>query len=108
MVLTKALPRRGNKATRQLVSHLLLAAGCLVMAFPFLWMVLSSLKSDPEIFVFPPHWLPEKPQWSNYRAVVEAMPFGWFVYNSFEIALLAALGQLISCSLAAYAFARIR
>ncbi|MCE7990024.1 MAG: carbohydrate ABC transporter permease [Caldilinea sp. CFX5] len=78
------------------------------MALPFAWMFLSSLKTEPEIFIFPPRWWPETPQWSNYQAVVESMPFGWFVFNSFKIALLSVIGQLLSCSLAAYAFARIR
>jgi multiple sugar transport system permease protein len=78
------------------------------MALPFVWMVLSSLKTDVEIFVFPPRWLPETPQWSNYVAVTQAMPFGWFIFNSFKIAFLGVVGQLLSCSLAAYAFARIK
>lgn len=97
-----------NQLARRSASHLLLVLGCLVMALPFVWMFLSSLKTDPEIFVFPPRWLPETLQWSNYRAVMESMPFGWFILNSFKISALAMLGQLLSCSLAAYAFARIR
>lgn len=97
-----------NQIARRIVSHLLLLIGCVVMALPFAWMFLSSLKTDPEIFVFPPRWLPETLHWSNYRAVMESMPFGWFIYNSFKISLLAMIGQLLSCSLAAYAFARIR
>lgn len=97
-----------NNFTRSAVSHLLLLCGCVVMALPFVWMFLSSLKTDPEIFVFPPRWLPETLHWSNYQAVMESMPFGWFIFNSFKISLLAMIGQLLSCSLAAYAFARIR
>jgi multiple sugar transport system permease protein len=94
--------------SRRALSHLLLLAGCAVMALPFVWMFLSSLKTEPEIFVFPPRWLPRSPQWSNYLAVMEAMPFGWFIYNSFKISVLGVIGQLLSCSLAAFAFARIR
>jgi multiple sugar transport system permease protein len=95
-------------ASRLAASHVVLLVGCVVMALPFVWMFLSSLKTEPEIFVFPPRWLPATPRWSNYAAVVEAMPFGWFIYNSFKIAVLNVVGQLLSCSLAAYAFARIR
>jgi multiple sugar transport system permease protein len=97
-----------HQMTRRTASHLLLLLGCVVMALPFVWMFLSSLKTDPEIFVFPPRWLPETVHWSNYRAVMESMPFGWFIFNSFKISSLNMLGQLLSCSLAAYAFARIR
>lgn len=78
------------------------------MAMPFIWMFLSSLKTDMEIFVFPPRLLPETVHWENYLAVMESMPFGWFIFNSFKIAFLAMIGQLLSCSLAAYAFARIK
>jgi len=80
----------------------------LVMALPFIWMVLSSLKSQPEIFIFPPRLLPRTPQWSNYIEVTKAMPFTWFTFNSLKIALLSVLGQVLSASLAAYAFARLR
>lgn len=97
-----------RKFGRSAGSHLVLLLGCVIMALPFAWMFLSSLKTEPEIFIFPPRWWPETPQWSNYRAVVESMPFGWFVFNSFKIALLSVIGQLLSCSLAAYAFARMR
>jgi len=100
--------RQLNKATRRVISHLILIAGCIVMAFPFVWMFLSSLKTDAEIFIFPPRLLPEVPLWSNYQAVMDSMPFGWFIFNSFKISSLAVLGQLLSCSLAAYAFARIK
>lgn len=113
MISAKAVPHSAaqkhlNTFLRKGVSHLLLLIGCLAMALPFVWMFLSSLKTDPEIFIFPPRLLPRTPQWSNYLAVMDAMPFSWFVFNSFKIALLSVIGQLLSCSLAAYAFARIR
>jgi multiple sugar transport system permease protein len=100
--------RRFRTLGRRSISHFFLLVGCIIMAFPFIWMVLSSLKTEPEIFIFPPRWLPAAPQWSNYIRVMEAMPFGWFIYNSFKISILGVIGQLLSCSLAAYAFARIR
>jgi multiple sugar transport system permease protein len=113
MVATKSLggivsAKQVGTFSRRASSHLLLLLGCAVMALPFVWMFLSSLKTEPEIFVFPPRWLPRSPQWSNYIAVMEAMPFGWFIYNSFKISVLGVIGQLLSCSLAAFAFARIR
>ena len=78
-----------------------LLVASLVMALPFIWMVLSSLKGQAEIFVFPPRWLPETPRWNNYIDVTKAMPFGWFTYNSLKIASLSVVGQLLSASLAA-------
>lgn len=96
---------------RQLINsalwHALILVGSFTMVLPFVWMVLTSLKTTAEVFVFPPRWFPESPRWSNYSDVMAVMPFGWFLFNSFKIAILAVFGQLMSCSLAAYAFARI-
>jgi multiple sugar transport system permease protein len=100
--------RKLKKLIRHTLSHTLLLAGCVIMALPFVWMVLSSLKTDVEIFVFPPKWLPKVPQWSNYVSVMDAMPFGRYIFNSCKISILGVIGQLLSCSLAAYAFARIK
>jgi multiple sugar transport system permease protein len=70
-------------------------------------MFLSSFKINAEIFVYPPRWIPQNWRWENYLRVFDAMPFHIFTYNSFKISLLAAIGQIISCSLAAFAFARL-
>jgi multiple sugar transport system permease protein len=96
------------RGARGLFSHAFLLIGCFVMAFPFVWMVFSSLKTDAEIFIFPPELLPREARWSNYVDVMQSFPFGTFILNSFKISVLGVVGQLLSCSLAAYAFARIR
>ncbi|MHB0874775.1 MAG: carbohydrate ABC transporter permease [Anaerolineae bacterium] len=88
--------------------HGFLILACISMALPFVWMVLSSLKTQPEIFIFPPRWLPRAPQWQNYVEVTKAMPFGWFTFNSLKIAFLTVLGTVVSASMAAYAFGRMR
>ncbi|MGI6209714.1 MAG: carbohydrate ABC transporter permease [Anaerolineae bacterium] len=97
-----------RRVLKPVVVHGFLIAASLVMALPFIWMVLSSLKAQPEIFIFPPRWLPRTPLWSNYIEVTRAMPFTWFTYNSLKIAFLNVIGQVLSASLAAYAFARLR
>ena len=75
---------------------------------PFLWMVSTSLRTPAESFTLPPKWLPENPQFANYRKVVESVPFSKFFLNSLLVSSLITLGQLITCSTAAYAFARLR
>lgn len=97
-----------RRILKPVVVHSFLILASLIMALPFIWMVLSSLKAQPEIFIFPPRLLPRTPLWSNYIEVTKAMPFTWFTYNSLEIAILSVLGQVLSASLAAYAFARLR
>ncbi|HEX9006210.1 MAG TPA: carbohydrate ABC transporter permease [Bacteroidota bacterium] len=84
---------------------LLLAA---VMAGPFLWMLSTSLKGEGDVFKSPPQWIPDPFHFRNYREIMEAVSFPRFLLNSLKVATLATLGQLISCSLAAYAFARLR
>ncbi|MHB0874780.1 MAG: carbohydrate ABC transporter permease [Anaerolineae bacterium] len=109
-----ARPRRREHAgtarhvAKELIVHACLIAASLIMALPFVWMILSSLKTQPEIFIFPPRWLPRTPIWSNYIEVTRAMPFAWFTFNSFKISGLVVLGQVISASLAGYAFARLK
>ncbi|NLC43390.1 MAG: carbohydrate ABC transporter permease [Clostridiales bacterium] len=78
------------------------------MIIPFVWMISTALKSRGELFVYPPVWIPEKLQWVNFLTVFETLPFGQFFLNSMKVALLQTAGTLISCSSAAYAFARLR
>ncbi|MCE7983682.1 MAG: carbohydrate ABC transporter permease [Caldilinea sp. CFX5] len=78
------------------------------MGLPFLWMISSSLKEQGYIFIYPPQWLPEPVRWQNYIDLFNAMPFLLFFYNSLKIAFLTTVGQLLTCSLAAYVFARFQ
>ncbi|MFB5269565.1 carbohydrate ABC transporter permease [Paenibacillus enshidis] len=88
--------------------HLLLIAGSLLMIFPFLWTILSSLKDISQIFVIPPQWIPDPVVWSNYPDSLQAMPFVQAYGNSFYITALVVLSTLFTASMAAYAFAKIR
>jgi multiple sugar transport system permease protein len=87
---------------------LLIWLGGVAMVLPFLWMLSTSLKSQGEAMAYPPQWIPQPVLWSNYVDVVRSFPFAVFAANSFKIAILGTLGQLISTALAAYAFARMR
>jgi multiple sugar transport system permease protein len=103
-----ALPgRRLRTARRAILVGLLIAGGLLMMA-PFLWMITTSLKTRAEVFVAPPTLLPIVPQWQNYPDMWTALPFGSFFVNSVKLATLNTIGQLVSCSMAAFAFAALR
>lgn len=93
--------------TRVLIVLALVVCGFL-MAAPFLWMLGTSLKAPHEIFQYPPRWVPEVPQWQNYGEVTRVLPFGRYFLNSTIVALSVTLLQLVICSMAAYAFARLR
>jgi multiple sugar transport system permease protein len=87
--------------------YLLVTALALAVMVPFIWMVVTSLKGQTEVFAYPPKWIPEDPQWKNYLEVWQEAPFGRYFLNSTIVALLVTLGQLTSCILAAFAFARM-
>lgn len=87
------------------IALLLLGAASMVM--PFLWMVATSLKTYNEAFQVPPTFIPEIPMWSNYTDVLTAVPFGRFYMNSIVTSAAITLGQLVTCSMGAYAFARL-
>jgi multiple sugar transport system permease protein len=95
-------------ALKNTISYLFLALLAIIMGLPFLWMVTSSLKDQGYIFLYPPQWIPNPARWQNYLDLLDEMPFLQFFYNSAKIAFLVTVGQLLTCSLAAYAFARFQ
>lgn len=93
--------------TIHLVSRLLLLLTGLSMLVPFLWMLSTSLKADALILAFPPQIWPTDPTLASYTRLTELFPISRLFMNSIVVALIATAGQLLTSSLAAYAFARI-
>lgn len=77
-----------------------------LMVAPFVWMLLTAIKPDNEVFSL--NWLPSRPQWSNFQAAWAAAPFGRFYLNSVFVATAATAAEVLVGLLSAYAFARIR
>jgi multiple sugar transport system permease protein len=99
--------RRG--AGRSVVKHLLLVAASLLMIYPLVWMLVSSFRPTDVIFRTPGLWLNDlyiKNYTEGWNAL--AQPFGHYLINSALVVIGAIIGNLFSCSLAAYAFARLR
>lgn len=88
--------------------HIILAFGAITMIAPFIWMVSTSLKSLNEVFVFPPTLFGESLRWNNYLQISDRFPFSIFFLNSMKIAVLVTAGQLFTCSLGGYSFARLK
>ncbi|MBO1510258.1 carbohydrate ABC transporter permease [Metabacillus bambusae] len=105
-VVNSSLPRKRKRAN--ILLHVLLTLGAITMVFPFLWTVLSSLKDISQIFLVPPKWIPNPLAWNNYPDSLQAMPFGKAYFNSFYITFIVVAATLITASMAAYAFAKIR
>ncbi|UXN72223.1 carbohydrate ABC transporter permease [Devosia neptuniae] len=91
-----------------MLKHVFLIAASFVMIYPLLWMVASSLKPNNEIFG-QLGLIPSDPQWSNYTSGWNALPVSFtnFFWNSAVVTVLSVIGNVISCSFAAYAFARL-
>jgi len=89
--------------------HTVLILGAIVMAYPLVWMIVSSIKPESIIFSDQSIW-PSQVDFSNYAQGWNGlgMPFGNFFVNSFTIAAGAVVGNLVACSLAAYAFGRLK
>ena len=88
--------------------YALLLAGSVAMLTPLAWMLLTSLKSYPELFVIPPKWIPDKLQWGNYVEALTTFDFSLYFRNSVLLTVLAIAGTLLSSSMAAYGFAVLR
>lgn len=83
----------------------LLAAA--TMLFPFLWMLVTSLQGQLEVFGYPPELVPDDPRWANYPEALTAQPFGRYFLNSAIFASCVVAGQLVTAATAGYAFARL-
>ncbi len=102
--LPVAPPRRPGRWTDHLLLHVILIVGSIVMLVPFIWMVSTSLKPAGQFSGF----IPRQLVWENYRTTVQSMPFGRFYFNSIVVATSVTVLQLLTSSLAAFAFARLQ
>lgn len=96
------------KTLKTIGTYFLLGAIAVVMLFPLLWLLSTSLKSPTEnIFSFPPQLIPETPTLQNFVTVWQNHPFGRYLFNSTLIAVLTVAFNLLFCALAAYPLARL-
>jgi ABC-type glycerol-3-phosphate transport system permease component len=88
--------------------YLVVAVLSIVFALPLIWMVSTSLKTDPQVYHIPPIWIPHPIRLANYSEVLVRRPFGLYFVNTLQYAIPAAFGTLLSCSLVAYSFSKVR
>lgn len=115
MQVARKAERLATPRVRPLRYRVFLAANYVAMwlvlvAFfpPFFWMLSTSLKTLSVVGEYPPRWLPNPAEWSNYVKVFQDLPFGRFIANSVEISLLYVIGSVVSSSTVAFGFARTR
>jgi multiple sugar transport system permease protein len=102
--------RRQSKHTRLPFSpwHLVLIPVTIVLIFPFVWLLVTSVETPSEALRFPPVLLPHVLRFANYADAWKSAPFGRFFLNSAVVSVTTVLSNLVLCSLAGYAFARFR
>lgn len=99
--------KRTAKILKQIGLYLLLFIGAAIMLVPFLWMLSTSLKTGQYVLTMPPQFFPKPLTIDSYKRIFELYPMGRMLLNSLIVAILTTLGQLITSSMAAYAFARM-
>jgi multiple sugar transport system permease protein len=100
--------RSWGRVVPQVVIHLIILAGAVFILVPFAWQISSALKTPEQIYFVPPRWIPDPVAWSNFWEGWTAMPFTRYLGNTLLITLTSILGELLSSSIVAYGFARLR
>ena len=88
--------------------YIVIVVGAISFLFPFLWMVSTSLKTDQDVFTWPPRLVPQPVRLQNYVDAWNSAPYARFFFNSAFIALAVTLANLFFSSLAGYAFAKYK
>ena len=98
-----------NKNTpSRIISYLFLLLVVALFSLPFVWVLRSSLMNMSDIFQLPPRWIPAPLAWQNYREAVTVIPFGQYFLNSLLVVIATLAGSVLTCSLAAFSFSRLR
>lgn len=97
-----------RKTVTAWLRFVLVALGSVFFVVPTLWMITTSVKPDHQVWLIPPVWIPERFVWENYTVPWNMLPFPLFYWNTIVIVVLSAIGLVLSSSLIAYGFARLR
>ncbi len=98
----------GSRRGGLILIYFMLILLSVTMLLPFAWMAAASLQLDKDVFRFPFRWIPKNPRWKNYRLIWQRVPFLTFMLNTSKLTLIITGLQLLTSSLAAYAFARLK
>jgi len=100
--------KRKVRILKIILVYLVLIVGLLVVLLPFIWTLSTSLKPLEEAFLWPPSFTPSKFMWSNYLQALEKLDMLKCTVNTLEVTFGALIGALLSNSLVAFGFARLR
>lgn len=103
--------KKGKRSThrRQVIAaHIALIVLSIISLVPFYWMIATSLKADMQVHASPPVWVPHPVVWGNYPKALTYIPFLQYTKNTILVCVTTMFGTLLSCSLVAYSFAKIK
>jgi multiple sugar transport system permease protein len=104
---TRTTKKKLKKIVSSVLKHAALIPAAFIFLLPFLWMLSTSLKSNPQLYVYPPILWPIPAHWENYLTAVTYIDFFLYLRNTLIIAVVSTIGAVLSCSLVAYSLARI-
>ena len=96
-----------RKSIRTVGLYAALILVALLFLFPLYWVAVTSLKTEGDVMRMPPEFFPAVLHWENYAELMSRLGFGIYAFNSFKVSILGVIGALISCSMAAFVFARM-
>jgi multiple sugar transport system permease protein len=102
------LHERRSNSFADALRYLALIVGALTMVLPFLWMLATALKAPGSVLEIPPQIIPRNPTLASFREVLDVVPLGRMFLNSIVVTVTCVVAQILTGSLAAYAFARMR
>ena len=109
MVRFQSIPKRRLRAVAfKAFVTLLIIPGAILFLAPFVWMLSTSLKDPRYTYLFPPQIIPDPVRWDNYSRVIARVPFHLYGWNTVRMTVLCVIGQLLTASMTAYGFARLR
>ena len=98
---------RAGRLAASILLYVAVTIGAVVMILPFAWMLLGSVKDLGQLYKVPPNWIPDPFVFQNYTNAWTSVPFDTGYMNSTIVTVTVVLANLLTCSMAAYAFARI-
>lgn len=97
-----------SKKWHTVLSHTVLGILSFFCLLPFYWLIATSLKADMQVHAMPPVWFPHPIVWQNYPKAMVYIPFLHYMKNTIYICVMSVLGTVLSCSLVAYSFSKIK
>jgi ABC-type glycerol-3-phosphate transport system permease component len=97
-----------NNKNIRILTYFLLIIGSAFILLPFLWLISTSFKDPVHVYQMPPDWIPDEPNLNNFQRVFGEFNFLRYLWNSLWLSIVNIIGNLISCSMTAYAFASSR